>query len=91
MTARKANVLGVLACVALLAYAYYAQFVMHLEPCPLCIFQRVGLFAVGVVFALAALHDPAGWRPAICIFRPSRPEAYRLAAHRSLSCSRYFR
>jgi disulfide bond formation protein DsbB len=61
MTARKANVLGFLACVALLAYAYYAQFVMHLEPCPLCIFQRVGLFAVGVVFALAALHDPAGW------------------------------
>jgi protein dithiol:quinone oxidoreductase len=61
MTARKANALGFLACVALLAYAYYAQFVMHLEPCPLCIFQRVGLFAVGVVFALAALHDPAGW------------------------------
>jgi disulfide bond formation protein DsbB len=61
MTARKANVLGFLACVALLAYAFYAQFVMHLEPCPLCIFQRVGLFAVGVVFALAALHDPAGW------------------------------
>jgi disulfide bond formation protein DsbB len=61
MTARKANALGFLACVALLGYAYYAQFVMHLEPCPLCIFQRLGLFAVGVVFALAALQDPAGW------------------------------
>jgi protein dithiol:quinone oxidoreductase len=61
MTARKANALGFLACAALLAYAYYAQFVMHLEPCPLCIFQRLGLFAVGVVFALAALHDPPGW------------------------------
>jgi disulfide bond formation protein DsbB len=61
MTARTANTLGFLACAALLAYAYYAQFVMHLEPCPLCIFQRLGLFAVGVVFALAALHDPAGW------------------------------
>jgi disulfide bond formation protein DsbB len=43
----------------LLAYAYYAQFVMHLEPCPLCIFQRIGVFALGVVFLIAALHDPA--------------------------------
>jgi disulfide bond formation protein DsbB len=32
---------------------------MHLEPCPLCIFQRVGVFALGVVFLIAALHDPA--------------------------------
>lgn len=61
MTARTANGLGFVACAALLAYAYYAQFVMHLEPCPLCIFQRVGVFAVGVIFAVAALHDPAGW------------------------------
>jgi disulfide bond formation protein DsbB len=44
-----------------LAYAYYAQFVMHLEPCPLCIFQRVGVFALGVVFLVAALHDPAAF------------------------------
>jgi disulfide bond formation protein DsbB len=61
MTARAANVLGFLACVALLAYAYYAQYVMHLEPCPLCIFQRVGVFATGLVFAIAAAHDPGGW------------------------------
>jgi disulfide bond formation protein DsbB len=61
MTARKANALGCLACVALLAYAYYAQFVLHLAPCPLCIFQRLGIFAVGVAFALAAAQDPVGW------------------------------
>jgi disulfide bond formation protein DsbB len=61
MTARTANGLGFLVCAALLAYAYYAQFVLHLEPCPLCIFQRVGIFAIGVIFAAAALHDPAGW------------------------------
>lgn len=61
MTARAANFLGFLACVALLAYAYYAQYVMHLEPCPLCIFQRVGLFVIGVLFAIAAAHEPAGW------------------------------
>jgi disulfide bond formation protein DsbB len=58
MTARRGNLLGFLACILLLAYAYYAQFVMHLEPCPLCIFQRVGIFALGVVFLIAAAHDP---------------------------------
>jgi disulfide bond formation protein DsbB len=61
MSTRKANALGFLACAALLAYAYYAQFVMHLEPCPLCIFQRLSIFAVGVVFGLAALQDPTAW------------------------------
>jgi disulfide bond formation protein DsbB len=61
MTARTANASGALACAALLAYAYYAQYVMHLEPCPLCIFQRVGIFSIGVIFALAAAHDPASW------------------------------
>jgi disulfide bond formation protein DsbB len=59
MTARRGNLLGFAACAALLAYAYYAQFFMHLEPCPLCIFQRIGVFALGVVFLIAALHDPA--------------------------------
>jgi disulfide bond formation protein DsbB len=59
MTARRGNILGFLACVGLLAYAYYAQFVMHLEPCPLCIFQRIGVFFLGVMFLIAALHDPA--------------------------------
>jgi protein dithiol:quinone oxidoreductase len=58
MTARRGNLLGFVACVGLLAYAYYAQFVMHLEPCPLCIFQRIGIFMLGVVFLAATLHDP---------------------------------
>ena len=58
MTARRGNLLGFLACICLLAYAYYAQFFLHLEPCPLCIFQRVGVFVLGVVFLIAAAHDP---------------------------------
>jgi disulfide bond formation protein DsbB len=61
MTARRGNLLGFLACVGLLAYAYYAQFVLHLDPCPLCIFQRIGVFALGVVFLLATLHDPGAF------------------------------
>ena len=60
LSSRGANLLGVVACTALLAYAYFAQFVLHLEPCPLCIFQRVGVIAMGVVFLVAAAHDPLG-------------------------------
>src|SRR5260221_13988968 len=44
----------------MLAFGYYLQFVVGLEPCPLCIIQRILLFAVGVAFLVAALHHPAG-------------------------------
>jgi disulfide bond formation protein DsbB len=55
---RMGNVFGLLACAGLMAYALYAQHVLGLEPCPLCIFQRVAVIAIGMVFALAALHAP---------------------------------
>ncbi len=55
---RAGNLVGFVACVLLMAYALYAQYVMHLEPCPLCIFQRIAVIAVGVIFLLAALHNP---------------------------------
>ena len=61
MTSRQGNLLGFAAALSLLAYAYYAQVVLHLEPCPLCIFQRVGVFAIGLMFLIAAVHDPVGW------------------------------
>ena len=61
MSARRGNLLGFAACACLLGYAYYCQFVLHLEPCPLCIFQRVGVFALALVFLAAALQDPAAW------------------------------
>jgi protein dithiol:quinone oxidoreductase len=61
MTARLGNFCGFAACAALLAYAYYAQYFLHLDPCPLCIFQRVGVFALGVVFLLATVQDPVSW------------------------------
>jgi len=52
------NGVGLLACLGLLGYAWYAQRVLGLEPCPLCIFQRVGVAACGLLFLLAGLHDP---------------------------------
>lgn len=49
---------GLLACVALLAYAIFEQFQMGIEPCPKCIFQRIAFIAMGVFFLLGAVHDP---------------------------------
>lgn len=58
---RLLNGLCFLVCVGGLGFAYYAQFYLGLEPCPLCIFQRLALCALGVVFLLATLHHPSGW------------------------------
>lgn len=61
---RLANGAGFLACCALMGYALYAQHVLLLAPCPLCIFQRVAVIALGGIFLLAAVHGvgPAGRR-----------------------------
>jgi disulfide bond formation protein DsbB len=55
---RTGNFLGALACAGLMAYALYAQHVLGYEPCPLCIFQRVAVIAMGLVFLAAALQGP---------------------------------
>ena len=41
-----------------MGYALYAQHVLGLEPFPLCVFQRVAVISVGVLFLIAALHNP---------------------------------
>lgn len=58
MTARRHFALIAFACAGLLGYAYYSQYVLGLEPCPLCIFQRIGVFLVGLVTLAAAIHGP---------------------------------
>lgn len=55
---RVLNLAGFAACAALLAYALYSQLHLGLEPCPLCIFQRIGLALLAAIFLIAALHDP---------------------------------
>ena len=58
---RAVNAFGFLVCAALLGYAIYAQFHLGLDPCPLCIFQRIGIAALGLIFLIAALHSPRRW------------------------------
>lgn len=56
LSPRYGNLLGLAACAALMAYALFAQHMLGLDPCPLCILQRVAVIALGVIFAVAALH-----------------------------------
>lgn len=55
---RLLNLAGFLACAGMMGFALYAQYVIYLDPCPLCVFQRVATILTGVVFLLAALHNP---------------------------------
>jgi len=55
---RVGYLLGFAVCGALMAFALYLQFGMDLEPCPLCTLQRVAVIAMGVVFLVAAFHNP---------------------------------
>src|SRR5689334_200431 len=55
---RAAYLLGFVICAALMAWALYLQYGLDLEPCPLCVFQRVAVIATGIVFLVAAIHGP---------------------------------
>lgn len=54
------NFAGFLYCAAMMAYALYAEHVLLLEPCPLCVFQRIAVISLGVIFLIAALQNPSG-------------------------------
>ena len=61
MSRRALNLAGFAACAVLMGYALYAEYGLLLEPCPLCVFQRMAVIALGLVFLAAGLHDPSGW------------------------------
>lgn len=58
ISARSIFVLILLACAGLLGFGYYLQYVTGLEPCPLCILQRLAFFALLAVSLVAAIHAP---------------------------------
>ena len=56
--ARNYFFLGFISCVLMLVTGAFFQMIMDLQPCPLCISQRVIIFVLGVVFLIAAIHNP---------------------------------
>jgi disulfide bond formation protein DsbB len=51
-------VAGVLVILGLFGAALFLQYVMHQEPCPLCMVQRFIFSAMLALFVLAAMHNP---------------------------------
>lgn len=64
MTRRQLCLAASLACAAMMGFALFAQHALELEPCPLCVIQRIAVIALGVIFLLASIHDagPVGAR-----------------------------
>jgi len=57
LSVQKMNFIAFLVCFALLLFALYLEIHMKLEPCPLCILQRVLIMLLGVLFLIGALLD----------------------------------
>ena len=54
---RTGYLLGCFVCAALMGCALYLQYAMDLEPCPLCVAQRVCVIGMGIVFLVATIHN----------------------------------
>jgi len=50
--------LVVLTCASMLGYGLYVQHVLFIDPCPLCVLQRLAFIWIGVVALLAFIHNP---------------------------------
>jgi disulfide bond formation protein DsbB len=58
MSSRSWFALGAAACAGLLGFGYYLQFAQGLEPCPLCVLQRLAFLTFGMIALLGALLGP---------------------------------
>ena len=70
---RLAYLLGFLVCAALIGWALWLQYGLGLDPCPLCMFQRIAVCAVGLVLLVTFIHNPrargvAGYATLIVLF-----------------------
>ena len=74
---RALNFLGFAICAGLMGFALYAQHILLLDPCPLCVLQRVAVIALGAIALAAALHERGGsiWNMSIGLVLYSRTRA----------------
>lgn len=59
LSTRACFTIGFAVCAGLLGFALYLQYFANLEPCPLCMLQRVAFIFLGLVYLIGALHGPA--------------------------------
>lgn len=58
ISARALSVIGFSICCGLVAFAVYLQIYMNIQPCPLCILERIFFGLIGIVLLVAILHNP---------------------------------
>lgn len=58
---RLVNLAIALVCLGLLGTAFYMEHVMGLEPCPLCMMQRIAVASVGLAALLAFVVNAQAW------------------------------
>ena len=70
LSGRAGYVLGFFASFGLVALALVIQTQYHLEPCPLCISQRIIFMGLGFLFLAAAIFNPVGvWRKVFALLQ----------------------
>ena len=72
---RLINFVGAAACLGMFAFALYTQYALNLDPCPLCIFQRITVVTLGIVLLAAGIHNPrrraGAWAYVVLIALPA--------------------
>src|SRR5947208_3306169 len=55
---RLGHLLIFLVCAVLLGFGYYLEYEKGLDPCPLCMLQRLFFLVIGLGGFIAAIHNP---------------------------------
>ena len=58
---RLLNLVGFLCCAGMMGFALFAEHILLLTPCPLCVLERVATISLGIIFLIASLHNPSAW------------------------------
>ncbi|MGA8261718.1 MAG: disulfide bond formation protein B [Arenicellales bacterium] len=65
---RPVCIIGFLVCIGLLAYAFYLEYMLLLEPCPLCWLQRFVFMGFAAAFLVCAIQNPRAWGRYVYVF-----------------------
>ncbi|MCK5813704.1 MAG: disulfide bond formation protein B [Cocleimonas sp.] len=58
MSIRPAFNIGFILTFIIITTALFFQYILMLEPCPLCILERIIIITLGVIFLIGLLHNP---------------------------------
>ena len=69
LSGKSGYLIGFTGCFATVALALIIQTKYNLEPCPLCITQRMFFMGLGILFLIGAFTNPKGVKPASIIHK----------------------